>query len=250
MEFLSVSKEDGLATVTISRGKVNALSEPLIEEFDRCLAIIETDPAVKGIILRGDGSFFSFGFDVPEFLSYSKSEFTRFITKFIDLCTRIYLFPKPVVAALNGHTVAGGCVLALPCDYRIMVKGKARIGLNEITFGAPMFTSCVEMLRSLAGDRNAERILLLGSLYPADEARTLGLVDEAVDEADLAERAQKIARQFTEKDSEPFRIVKWLIRKPVAERIAQGGERSIREFVDVWYSEKTWRKLQEIKIRA
>ncbi len=250
MGFLSVSHEDGLATVTISRGKVNAFSEPLVEEIDKCFADMQADPAVKGVILRGTGNFFSFGFDVPEFLSYSKTEFTRFITKFGDLCTRVYLFPKPVVAALNGHTVAGGCVLALPCDYRIMVRGKAKIGLNEITFGAPMFTNCVEILRSLVGDRQAERILLLGRLYSAEEARTLGLVDEAVDEVDFEERAKKIAREFTEKDSEPFRIVKRLIRKPVAERIAQGGEQSIREFVDVWYSEKTWRKLQEIKIHG
>ncbi len=250
MGFLCVSKEDGIATVTISRGKVNALNEPLVEEMDKCFADTEADPAVNGVILKGTGSFFSFGFDVPEFLSYSKDEFIRFLTKFSALCSRIYLFPKPVVAALNGHTVAGGCLLALTCDYRIMVKGKAKTGLNEITFGAPMFTNGVEMLRSLVGSRNAERILLLGSLYAAEEAQFLGLIDEAVDESDLEERARKVAFDYSQKDSAPFRAVKRLIRKPVADKMAQGGELSIREFVDIWYSEKTWRKLQEIKIRA
>ena len=183
MGSFSVSNEDGLATLTISRGRVNALNEPLVEEIDKFFVDMEAESAVKALVLRGAGSFFSFGFDVPEFLGYSKAQFIRFITKFDDLCTRIYLFPKPVVAALNGHTVAGGCVLALACDYRVMVKGKARIGLNEITFGAPLFTGGVEMLRSLVGDRNAERILLLGRLYSSEQAHALGLVDEEAGEA-------------------------------------------------------------------
>lgn len=248
MGFLTVSNEDGLATLTISRGKVNAFNESLVEEIDKCFADMETDSAVKGVVLRGNGSFFSFGFDIPEFLGYSKAEFTRFLTKFSALCTRIYLFPKPVAAALNGHTIAGGCLLAMTCDYRIMVKGKAKIGLNEITFGAPMFTGGAEMLKSLVGNRNAERILLFGGMYSAEEAQGLGLIDEAVEEADLQERARKITLELSQKDPAPFRIVKWLIRKPVAEKMAQGGEISLREFVDVWYSENTWTKLQGIKI--
>jgi enoyl-CoA hydratase/carnithine racemase len=250
MGFLNVSKEEGLATLTISRGKVNALSEPLVEELDKCFQDLEADPSVRAVVLRGTGSFFSFGFDIPEFLSYSKVEFTRFLTKFGALCTRLYLFPKPLVAALNGHAIAGGCLLAMTCDYRVMVAGKAKIGLNEITFGAPMFTDGVEMLRSLTGDRNAERILLFGAMYSAGEAQAMGLVDEAAEEVHLEERAAKAALALAQKDPEPFRIVKWLLRKPVAEKMARGGEDSVREFVDVWYSETTWGKLQQIKIHA
>ncbi len=250
MGFLSVSNEDGLATVTISRGKVNALNEPLVEELDKCFADMEEDPAVRAIVLRGSGNFFSFGFDVPEFLSYSKADFTRFINKFGALCHRAYLFPKPVIGALNGHTVAGGCLLALACDYRIMVKGKARMGLNEITFGAPMFSNGAEMLRSLVGTGKAERILLLGSMYSAEEALAMGLVDEAVEGEGFEERVRKAARDFSQKDPEPFGIVKRLLRKPFADRMTENGEQSIREFVDVWYSEKTWKNLEAIRIHS
>ncbi|MDR3569530.1 MAG: enoyl-CoA hydratase/isomerase family protein [Syntrophobacteraceae bacterium] len=250
MGFVSVANDAGLATITLSRGRVNALNEPMVEEIDKWFADIEPDAAIKGVVLRGAGSFFSFGFDVPELLGYSKDEFVRFLRKFNSLCAKIYLYPKPVIAALNGHAVAGGCLLALTCDYRIMVKGKARIGLNEITFGAPMFSGGVEMLTSLVGNRNGERVLLLGAMYSAEKAQAMGLVDEAADDAGIAERVKEISHQFCQKDPEPFRIVKRLIRKPVAEKMSQGGENSIRDFADIWYSENTWRKLQEIKIHG
>jgi len=211
MEFLHVSKESGLASINFCRGKVNALNEPMIEEIGSCFSQLETDDSVKAIILGGAGKFFSFGFDIPEFLTYSKEEFFRHLTKFVSVCTQIYLFPKPVVAALNGHTMAAGCILALACDYRIMVSGKAKISINEITLGASVDAGCVEMLRHLVGGRNAERILFSGAMYSAEEAERLGLVDKVVDEANLREEAAKIAWDFSAKDSAAFRSIKRLL---------------------------------------
>jgi len=250
MEFSSVSKEDGIAAITICRGKVNAFNEPMIEEISSCFSDLERDESIRAIILGGTGKFFSFGFDIPEFLSYSKDEFIRYLTGFTGLYTRIYLYPKPVVAALNGHTIAGACMLALACDYRIMVSGKAKISLNEITFGSSVFAGSVEMLRCLVGEKSAERILLTGSMYSAEEARSLGLVDELADDSHLQERAGKVAGDFARQDPVAFKSIKGLLRKPIAEKMTAGEERSIREFVDIWYSEQTWRKLQEIRIHS
>lgn len=250
MEFLSVSKEDGLATITMRRGKVNAFNESMIEEISNCFADLETDGSVRAIIFRGTGKFFSFGFDIPGFLSYSKDEFIRYLTKFTGLYTRIFLYPKPVVAALNGHTIAGGCMLALACDHRVMASGKARISLNEITFGSSVFAGSVEMLRWLVGERSAESILLTGGMYSAEEARHLGLVDEVADDIHLLERAGKAADDLARKDPAAFKSIKWLLRKPIAEKMTAGEESSILEFVDIWYSEQTWKKLQEIKIHS
>jgi len=156
-------------------------TEYLFQFLGLSLGLAMEGAIVKAIIFSGTGKFFSFGFDIPEFLSYSKDEFSRYLTKFTDLCLRLYLFLKPVVAALNGHTIAGGCMLALTSDYRIMESGKAKISLNEITFGSTVFSGIAEMLRCLVGERNAERILLTGSMYSAQEARQLGLIDETAD---------------------------------------------------------------------
>jgi enoyl-CoA hydratase/carnithine racemase len=200
------------------------------------------------VILTGEGSFFSFGLDVPEFLGYSKDSFIKFLTKFTGLYGDIFLFPKPVVAALNGHTVAGGCMLALACDYRLMISGKAKISLNEITFGSTVFYGSVQMLKYCIGERSAESVLYGGSMYSAEEAKGLGLIDKVVSKDNLREVAEKVAQNFTDKDVRAFQSIKMLLRKQVAEEMKRREHDSILEFADIWYSESTWEKLQKIKI--
>lgn len=249
MSFVIISKDKSVATLTLNRGKVNALNESAIDQINSSLIELENDETVKAIILTGQGNFFSFGFDIPEFLSYSKDSFTEFLTKFTDLYTYMFLFPKPVVAALNGHTMAGGCMLATTCDYRIMVSGKAKIALNEISFGSSLLAGSVEMLKYCVGQKNAESILYGGSLYSAEEASLLGLIDKISSQDTLMEDAEKAAHDFAGKDSTAFRSVKGILRKPVAEEMVRKEKEVIREFVDIWYSEKTWNNLKGITIR-
>ena len=248
MSYIHVSKDDEIAIVTLSRGKVNALNEPLVEEITNSFEDLATDNEVKSIIFTGSGKFFSFGFDVPEFLSYPKNDFIRYLEKFTRLYTALFCFPKPVVAALNGHTIAGGCMLATACDFRLMVTGKARISLNEITFGAPVPAGALEMLKYCAGSRNAQSIVYSGAMYSAEEAFQLGLVDQISSEDSLAEDARKIAQELAEKESSAFRSIKQLLRKPVAERMIKREKDAILEFVDIWYSEQTWENLKKIEI--
>ncbi len=134
MDFVHVSKREGIAEVALRRGKVNALNEQMVRELRECFQQLADDPGTSAITLTSQGPFFSFGLDIPEFLNYSKPSFLEFLVAFTDLYTYLFGYPKPVIAALNGHAVAGGCMLALACDLRIMVSGKARISLNEITF--------------------------------------------------------------------------------------------------------------------
>jgi 3,2-trans-enoyl-CoA isomerase len=248
LSFVHVSKDGKIATVTISRGKVNALNEPMVEEITKSFEDLETDNEVKSITFTGSGKFFSFGFDVPEFLSYPKNDFIRYLEKFTNLYTYVFRFPKPIVAALNGHTIAGGCMLATACDFRLMVTGKARISLNEITFGAPVFAGCLEMLRYWVGSKNAQSIVYSGAMYSAEEALQLGLVDRVSSENALAEDARKVAQELAQKDSSAFRAIKHLLRKPVAEQMIKREKDAILEFVDIWYSEQTWENLKEINI--
>jgi len=170
MEFVHVSITDGIAEARLKRGKVNALSEPVVEEITDCLRSLAADLDTRAVILTGDGAFFSFGFDIPEFLGYSRESFAKFLQRFTALYSYLFTYPKPIVAALNGHAIAGGCMLALSCDYRIMVSGKAKISLNEISFGSSVFAGSVEMLRFLVGGKNAQAILYDGTMYSAETA--------------------------------------------------------------------------------
>ena len=248
MSFMHISKDGEIATVTLSRGKVNALNEPMVEEITKSFEDLAIDNEVRSIIFTGSGKFFSFGFDVPEFLNYSKSDFIRYLEKFTNFYTYLFLFPKPIVAALNGHNIAGGCMLATACDFRLMVTGKAKISLNEITFGSAVLAGSVEMLKYCVGSRNAQSILYSGSMYSAEEAFQLGLVDQVSSEDALKEDARKVAQEFAQKDSSAFRCTKHLLRQPAAEEMIKREKDAILEFVDIWYSEQTWENLKAIKI--
>jgi Delta3-Delta2-enoyl-CoA isomerase len=250
MEFVRVSMQDDLAEVKLERGKVNAIDDRLVEELSQCLGRLADDPQVRGTILTGAGSFFSFGFDIPHFLGYSKEAFTEYLGRFTALYREMFSHPKPIVAALNGHAVAGGCMLATACDVRIMVGGKAKIGLNEMGFGSSVFAGSVGMLKFCVGERRAQEILYAGTLYSADEALALGLVDAIATDASLLDEARSAARRLAAKDPEAFRSIKRLLRKPVIDEMLAREPQSIRDFVEIWYSEGTRRRLEEIKIHA
>ncbi len=249
MNFIEVEICEGIAIVSLNRGKVNALNGMVVNELRQQLKALEADKEIKAVVLTGRGRFFSFGFDIPEFLSFTKEEFTDYLTRFTELYTYLFLYPKPVVAALNGHTIAGGCMLALACDSRIMVAGKGKISLNEISFGSSVFTGSTEMLRFWIGNANATKVLYSGALYSAEEAMRLGLIQEVINEDNLLVQAEKIALDLASKHLPAFASIKSLLRRPIAEDMMEREGRSIREFVDIWYSEPTWKKLQDIKIK-
>lgn len=251
MGFVQHLTHAGIAEITFSKGKVNALNEQVVQELKECFENLADQSEVKAIILTGQGTkFFSFGFDIPEFLNYSKEAFTKYLGKFTGFYTYLFMYPKPVVAALNGHTIAGGCMLALACDYRVMVSSNAKISLNEITFGSSLFAGSFRMLKFLVGERNAQAVAYNGAMYTAEEAQGMGLVDQVSSEQKLMENARGAASRFAEKDGAAFRSIKRLLRNTAAEEMTACEESSIRQFVDIWYSESTWKNLQAIKIHS
>jgi len=249
MSYTRTTRIDEVAVIALERGKVNALNPSVIRELAGRLDEVEGDDAVRALVLTGSGNFFTFGFDIPEFLSYPKDEFTKFLVDFTGLYRRIFLFAKPVGAGLNGHTIAGGCMLALACDRRVMALGKGKISLNEIGFGASVFAGCVEMLRARVGHATAEAVLLSGEMYDAEEALRLGLVDRTAPPERLPQAAVEEAQILGARNREAYRSIKGLLRGPVAEEIERREAASIREFADIWYSDETRAMLRKIEIR-
>jgi enoyl-CoA hydratase/carnithine racemase len=249
MKYVDVTQHDGIAAVQMNRGKVNALNPDIIKDLRDAFAGLEKDKSTKAVLLTGHDKFFSFGLDVPELLGYTKPKCTRFLEDFTGFYTRLFSFPKPVIAAINGHAIAGGCMLALACDRRVMVMGKAKISLNEITFGATVFAGSVEMLKSCVGHRNAELILLSGRMYDAEEALLMGLVDRITTEGELDEIARETAHAYTRNDMIAFRSLKSLLRGPLTEEMKTREKESIKEFVKIWYSKSTREQLKNITIK-
>lgn len=250
MEFLQTKKENGVATVTLQRDKVNPLNEDFIDQLQQCFENLESDKEVKVVVLTGHGKFFSFGFDIPGFMEHSKEDFKKYLVKFTNFYSYLFLFPKPVIAALNGHTIAGGCMIASACDYKIMVDGKAKISLNEITFGSTVFAGSVEMLKYAVGTKHAEEFLYTGKMYSAEEALKINLVDEIITEEYFYEHVRNVAAEFLKKDSSAFYSIKKLLRKSVYDKMILMEKKSIDEFIEIWYSPETREKLNQIKIHS
>jgi Delta3-Delta2-enoyl-CoA isomerase len=250
MRHVHVSTDEWLAEIRIERGRVNALDEEVVDELSECLRRLAGDPDVRSIVLTGTGKFFSFGFDIPAFLGHSPEAFLAYLRRFAALYRDLFAYPKPVVAALNGHAVAGGCMLALACDARLIAAGKAKIALNEIAFGSSLFAGSVEMLRYCVGSRHAERIACSGAMYGPDDALALGLVDRVVPSEALLVMARELARVHGGKEPAAFRSVKALLRGPALDEMARREEASLREFVEIWYSERTWENLKKIEIHS
>ena len=248
MDFIKTQNNNGIVSLIIERGKVNAINDQVVEKMHNTLVNLEKSSETKAIIISGQGKFFSFGFDIPEFLSYSKQKFTDYLIKFTDLYTYMFLYPKPIIAAINGHAVAGGCMLASACDKRVMVSGKAKISLNEISFGSSVFAGSTEMMRFCVGSKNTEEILYSGKMYSAEEAKVLGLIDEITSENELMNVATTIALELSGKSAPAFADIKLLLRRSVADEMRSKELDSIKRFVDIWYSENTWKNLQNIKI--
>ncbi len=249
MGFVTIEKRDTVAVATMQRGKVNAFESAAVDDMAVSFEKLARDDSVGAVVLTGNGKFFSFGFDVPELLTYDRETLHDYLTRFTQLMTMLYLFPRPLVAAINGHTTAGGCMLATIADYRVMAAEGARISLNEINIGVPVFAGPTAILAAVVGRRNAEVVLNIGRMYTPNEALTIGLVDTLVPADSVLETAVRVAAEYAERNRAAFAQTKRLLREPVAAGYAPLETKSIDEFVEIWFSEQTQAQLRTVEIR-
>lgn len=172
----------------LDRPPVNALDPDLVEALEKAL-VKAPEQGARAIVLSGSPGMFSAGLDVPALLALDRERMSRFWGSFFGLLRRLGESPVPVIAALTGHSPAGGAVLAIFCDYRIAAEGDFRIGLNEVQVGLPVPGVVYGALRRLTGSREAERLAVRGSLVDPQEALRTGLVNELTPPDRVVERA-------------------------------------------------------------
>jgi enoyl-CoA hydratase/carnithine racemase len=233
---LAHTTSEGVETLQICHGKANALDLELCLALDRALADAET--RAGALILTGTGSVFSAGVDLFRIVDGGRAYIAQFLPALSDLFLRLFTLSRPVVAAINGHAVAGGCILACACDYRAMADGRSRIGLPELHVGVPFPASAIELLRSVIDPARLQEFLLIGRTYEPREAFSVGLVNEVVPGEALADRAAAIARDLGSRPASSYHLTKQVLRRPAVERIrAAEGDRS--ELIDAWSAPAT-----------
>ena len=185
----------GVRVLTLDRPPANALDETLLADLAEALAAARDDDHVRAVVLTGAGPFFSGGFDLAA--PHRDLEAARTLrTLYRDTHASLLAFPKPTVARLAGHAVAGGLVLVLACDYRLGREGDYRVGLNEVAIGASFPRVAFEIVRLRLPHPRASELLLGAALYPAAQAVRLSVVDELLPpdtfDATVLRRAQRL----------------------------------------------------------
>lgn len=209
-----------ISLLRLDHGKVSALDTELLSELAERLDEVAGSGA-RAVVLTGTGSSFSAGVDLWRVLEGGDSYLREFLPALTDGLSRLFSFPRPVIAAVNGHAIAGGCVLACSCDYRIMSDGSGRIGMPELRAGVPFPNLPLEILRFATSDARLQRLVYLGETYGPHEARDLGLIDEVAAPDVLLERAFQLADRLAAIPAQSFQITKRQLRQPVLDRAAQ-----------------------------
>lgn len=251
MEHIQSERDGGLLILTLARGKANALNYDLVEDLCAAVNAAAADGSVRALVLASDRPrFFSSGFDIREVFGYDREGMARFFGRFIDLYESLYSFPKPAVAALSGHTFAGGAILAIACDFRIMAEGDFGFALNEINLGLALSPTIRSMLADAVGMARAREVLLFGEPLTPARALEIGLVRELAPADQVRARAIACARFLAAKPPGAYREIKRSLREFGGRGDAPSDRATLGRFLDMWFSEEAQEARKAVAARV
>lgn len=225
-KFIQVETDaKGIATLKLNRAPVNSLSLEFFTEFNQWLLWLGSDEATRAVIITSAlPMVYSAGLDISELYQPKPERMTRFWSAFQENWLILNSFPKPLIAAINGNSPAGGCIISLACDYRVMARCPKnqpdklfRIGLNETKLGVVAPPWVMAGYSYVLGSRKAERMLQLGETPTAAEALAIGLVDLVVEEDEVLAAATKEAERFMTVPNQ----ARWMSRDMMRQEVTQ-----------------------------
>jgi enoyl-CoA hydratase/carnithine racemase len=234
-DTLGLEREEAFAVITLNRPPANAISEQLVRDLAAALAAVEHDDSVRAVIVTGAGDrIFCAGADLGSaFASGDMADFIRFGN---GVLRKIERFPKPVIAAMNGHALGGGCEIAMSCHLRLLKEG-ARMGQTETNLGIiPGFGGTQRMPR-LIGRAKALEFMLLGTQVPAAECLALGLVNRLTKEGETLADAKALARQIAKRPPVATRLLIEAVDDGLGEPIDTALEIETRAFLQTLRTE-------------
>ena len=233
---------DGIAVLRIEHGKANTL------DLELCNALVEAFEdagEARAVVLTGTGRIFSAGVDLFRVLEGGASYIDAFVPAMCRAFERIFVHPAPVVAAANGHAIAGGCLLVAASDQRLMVQGSARIGIPELQVGVPFPPIALEIMRFATPPQHFQSIVCRAQTYEPAAALGLGLLDEVVEIGELLDHALAGAERLASVHRESFAITKREIRRPVVARVRALEQTVAREVHERWLEPGTLERIRD-----
>lgn len=246
--MLEITNHDSIRELQLSRPPVNALNPALVQALRQAVEAAAAD-GVGGIMLSGGEKVFSAGLDLPELLTLDRPAMAAFWREFFRLCAVLARSPLPLVAAIGGHCPAGGAVLALFCDYRVMAHGPYRIGLNEVQVGLTV-PDCIQVaLRRTVGNYRAERLLVAGSMLESEQALATGFVDELTSLEQVRQRALVWMGELLALPRRAMLTTRALARADLAAAFADLDALPVNDFLDGWFHPETQAVMQALVVK-
>lgn len=232
--MIEVKHDNGVAVLHMRHGKANALDTELCGALKDALE--QSRPAAKAVVLTGEGNIFSAGVDLVRLLE--GDNYRRALVQSLgQVLESLFFYPRPVVAAINGHAIAGGCILACAADHRVMTQEAARIGVPELLVGVPFPALALEIMRSSATQYHLQQLMYRGLTCEPSQALAWGLVDELVEKEQVLERALVRAREFAAIPARSFELTKLQARSPIRERLARPStQEADAQVLEAWNS--------------
>ena len=216
--MLHTEQHGEVTLLCLAHGKASALDLELLEGL--AVALGEIGRAGKALVLTGSGAIFSAGVDLFRLTDAGPAYIDRFLPALDLALERLLTFPRPTVAAINGHAIAGGCILGLACDRQVAARGPGRIGVPELLVGVPFPPLPLEIVRDAVPPARLAEVVYGGATYEFDQARELGLVGEVVEPDQLLPRALALAGSLAAVAPDSYALVKRQLRAPLLARVA------------------------------
>jgi len=238
--------QDNVGVVKLNHGVTNAIHLDLVHALSEALQKASSEFRLRGLVFTSaNEKFFSIGFNLPELIELPEKDLRTFYISFNRMCLELFTFPRPTLAAISGHAIAGGCILALCCDYRLIAEGRKLMGLNEIKLGLPVPYVADCILRNLVGLRHARAIMDSGDFYQPEVSLQMGLVDSILPPEELLPQSIEKVNLIGSYPENAFATIKANRVEAIEKEIRANLEEREQRFLNSWFSSVSQELLRE-----
>jgi enoyl-CoA hydratase len=245
--MIQAEDRDGVTILRMADGKANAMSLEFCQQLTESFLKLD-DSSTRAIVITGSGRIFSAGVDLLRLLDGGAPYIRKFLPALTAMLTTVFSYCKPVVAAINGHAIAGGCVLACATDRRLMAREPCRIGVTELLVGVPFPAAAMEIMRCAVSPRYFEDTVFSGATYGPEEAIERGLISEIVASDALVPRAIACAKALGDLSSPAFALTKRQTRALEFERMRRDADYD--EVERIWTAPETLARIRDYVART
>ena len=247
--MIEKSEKDGIVVLKLVDGKANTMDiefcDAMINEFKELRS-----SSAKAVMLTGQGSIFSAGVELVRTSDGGPGYVRKFLPALNAMFDAVFHFPRPVVAAINGHAIAGGCVLACCADKRLMARGNGRIGVTELLVGLPFPALAFEIMRAVTLSRYFSQAIYAGETYLPDGGAERGWIDEVVAPTELMDRTLVVAQALAALPASTFAMTKRQMHLPVIERMELVGDEIDGAVTDIWAAADATARIRDYVART